>query len=166
MFGASTAMRKLGTDAKTAIPRLASILTNTSTPQTVRFLTASAIPPIPEAWPPLLALIRSPRVDVRRNATDALSRIVLTTQPANNDALPLLLICAADQDTGVGSAAITIIGFLKPPASEAIPFMLSILRTTNSPCCMAAIGALAQMGPLAEETVPDLLNLLQHTTKS
>lgn len=111
------------------------------------------------AIPVLAELLQHPSRDLRKLATDALSKI------PGEDSFSLLLSRLQDPDPNVVCAAVEALGVHKDP--RAVPFLLELLKKTDSVWVgFGIIESLAYLGnPGAMEVIQDYINIYKGQKK-
>ncbi len=145
---------RVGPEARTALPRLLSLLRDDPSGD-VRRKSAWALarikPPAEVAIPALVAAFADRDVDVRQAAAESIAFY----GPA---AVPALVEAANASDREKRRVAIVALGLVGPDAKDAVPLLGQVMRDENSGLQDEAAAALAKLGP---DAVPLLVESLR-----
>jgi len=147
---AKTLFSSLG---KGAVVELLKLLKDKDQLETTRLTAAEALSklePDKEHLVELVALLKDPKVEVRRASAEALSKL----GPEVMDAFPELIAAMGDKDEAVRTA----LGLaIKSTGRKGVPKLQEMLAKEKDPAAKASlILALGAMGPLAKDSLDDL----------
>lgn len=143
--------RILGTNGRTAIPQLSTLLVRTNVARPAALALAFIGP---ETMPILRSALTNQHVAVRRAAVDAIFAASSNAAPALPDLMPLL----NDPDDVVASGALSIISGVAPP-EQSVPILVQALQ--NSRLERNALAWLTILGTNAAAAEPALRKRLE-----
>lgn len=107
------------------------------------------------ATPDLLIALKSPNMQVRLSAIDALESM-------GESAVPALIQALKDSDPAVRSGSASALGHIRPTTSAMIAALIEALRDDSEGVCHSAGYALGAIGPEARAAIPSLIRALRH----
>lgn len=113
--------------------------------------------PLPEAVPPLLAMLDAEETNLRTVAASALGQV---GDPRAVE--PLSKRLADDTDAGVRAIAAGALGAVGPEAADAMEVLVAALGDSDAMVVSTAASALSSLGPLAASAEEALRRALKH----
>jgi HEAT repeat protein len=157
---ASVVFSILGPEAHGAVPALTRLMLRTNRPVAC-YCAMEALSSLgPDALPPLLDVINSPRFPHRRPAIEAVGFMHYMGTNAS-PAVPVLAGCIKDSDPAVAETAAAALGKLQIEAELSVPALEAGLQGTNEGVRVSAANSLAKFKAQASPAVPLLIRCMK-----